>query len=57
MVPMTLISFIVVRPPACFGVAITPMCTTVSTTGLPMNLGDHRVANVGRNELVREWAY
>ena len=30
-VPMTLISFIDMRPPACMGVAMTPMCTTVST--------------------------
>src|SRR3954466_7217339 len=30
-VPMTLISFIAVRPPAPNGVAITLMCTTVST--------------------------
>ena len=38
MVPMTLISFIVDRPPACLGVAITPMCTTVSTPASPMTL-------------------
>ena len=38
MVPMTLISFIVDRPPACLGVAMTPMCTTVSTPASPMTL-------------------
>src|SRR5436190_7847368 len=32
MVPMTLISFIADRPPAPSGVAITFMCTTVSTS-------------------------
>ena len=35
-VPMTLISFIVDRPPACLGVAMTPMCTTVSTPASPI---------------------
>ena len=35
-VPMTLISFIAVRPPACTGVAMTPMCTTVSTAAALM---------------------
>ena len=38
MVPMTLSSFIVVRPPALPGVAITLMWTTVSTSSLAMTL-------------------
>jgi hypothetical protein len=37
-VPMTLISFIVTRPPACTGVERTPMCTTVSTPAAAMTL-------------------
>ncbi len=37
-VPMTLISFIDTRPPACTGVAMTPMCTTVSTPAAAMTL-------------------
>ena len=32
MVPMTLISFIDIRPPACMGVAMTPMWTTTVST-------------------------
>jgi hypothetical protein len=35
---MTLISFIVVRPPAPSGVAMTFMCTTVSTSACAMTL-------------------
>ena len=38
MVPMTLISFIAVRPPAPNGVAMTLMCTTVSTCADAMTL-------------------
>ena len=38
MVPMTLISFIIARPPASSGVAITAMCTTVSTSAWAMTL-------------------
>ena len=37
-VPMTLISFIGVRPPAWRGVAMTPMCTTVSTSAVEITL-------------------
>ena len=37
-VPMTLISFIGVRPPAWRGVAMTPMCTTVSTPAVEITL-------------------
>ena len=38
MVPMTLSSFMVLRPPAEPGVAITLMCTTVSTSSLARTL-------------------
>ena len=38
MVPMTLSSFIVPRPPALPGVAMTLMWTTVSTSSLPITL-------------------
>ncbi len=37
-VPMTLISFIDTRPPACTGVESTPMWTTVSTPAAAMTL-------------------
>ena len=37
-VPMTLISFIDTRPPACTGVERTPMWTTVSTPAAAMTL-------------------
>ena len=37
-VPMTLISFWETRPPACVGVAMTFMCTTVSTPDCAMIL-------------------
>ena len=50
-VPMTLISFIAVRPPALPGVAMTLMCTTVSTSAAGDDLGDDRVADVGAHEL------
>ena len=48
--PMTLSSFIVLRPPALPGVEMTLMCTTVSTSLLGDHLGDHRVADVGAHE-------
>ena len=57
--PMTLISFCETRPPAESGVAMTFMWTTVSTPGLGDDLGDHRVADVGTDELstadVQRW--
>ena len=50
-VPMTLISFCGVRPPTKVGVAMTFMCTTVSTPELLDDPADHRVADVGAHEL------
>ena len=49
--PMTLSSFIVLRPPAEPGVAMTLMWTTVSTSSFAEHLGDDRAADVGADEV------
>src|SRR4026208_436684 len=46
-VPMTLSSFIVPRPPALPGVAMTLMCTTVSTFSLAITFATTRLRMAG----------
>ncbi len=52
-VPMTLISFIAVRPPAPSGVAMTFMCTTVSTSAGAMTLAISGLRMSARTNSVR----
>ena len=52
-VPMTLISFIAVRPPAPSGVAMTFMCTTVSTDACAMTLAISGLRMSARTNSVR----
>ncbi len=53
MVPITLISFIVDRPPAPSGVAITFMCTTVSTEAAASTLAIRGLRMSARRNSVR----
>ncbi len=50
---MTLISFIAVRPPAPSGVAMTFMCTTVSTSACAMTLAMSGLRMSARTNSVR----
>src|SRR3954447_2035369 len=52
-VPMTLISFIAVRPPALSGVAMTFMCTTVSTSACAITLAISGLRMSARTNSVR----